>query len=147
MLFEGGFSFTNFLTDVVTIFAFVIWFWLVITIFGDLFRRHDISGWGKALWVIVVILTSYIGVLIYLITQGRGMAERNAQHAQQATACDGQLASVSLTKLRNSTVLRNPERLLTRNSLAFGPSWLRPKENWNPHPGLHQMIQLMSARP
>ncbi len=84
MLFEGGFSFTNFLTDVVTIFAFVIWFWLVITIFGDLFRRHDISGWGKALWVIVVILTSYIGVLIYLITQGRGMAERNAQHAQQA---------------------------------------------------------------
>ncbi len=84
MLLEGGFSFTNFLTDVVTIFAFVIWFWLVITIFGDLFRRHDISGWGKALWVIVVILTSYIGVLIYLITQGRGMAERNAQHAQQA---------------------------------------------------------------
>ena len=84
MLFEGGFSFTNFVTDVVTIFAFVIWFWLLITIFGDLFRRHDISGWGKAAWVIVVILTSYIGVLVYLITQGRGMAERNAQHAQQA---------------------------------------------------------------
>ncbi|MBV8766452.1 MAG: SHOCT domain-containing protein [Hyphomicrobiales bacterium] len=82
MLFEGGFSFTNFLTDVVTIFAFVIWFWLLITIFGDLFRRHDISGWGKAAWVIVVILTSYLGVLIYLITQGRGMAQRNAQQAQ-----------------------------------------------------------------
>ena len=82
MLFEGGFSFTNFLTDVVTIFAFVIWFWLLITIFGDLFRRHDISGWGKAVWVIVVILTSYLGVLIYLITQGRGMAQRNAQQAQ-----------------------------------------------------------------
>jgi hypothetical protein len=58
--------------------------WLLITIFGDLFRRHDISGWGKALWVIVVILTSYIGVFVYLITQGRGMAERNAQYAQQA---------------------------------------------------------------
>ncbi|MBV8183670.1 MAG: SHOCT domain-containing protein [Hyphomicrobiales bacterium] len=82
MLFEGGFSFTNFLTDVVTIFAFVIWFWLLITIFSDLFRRHDISGWGKAVWVIVVILTSYLGVLIYLITQGRGMAQRNAQQAQ-----------------------------------------------------------------
>jgi hypothetical protein len=84
MLFEGGFSFTNFLTDLVTVFAFVIWFWLLITIFGDLFRRHDISGWGKALWVIVVILTSYIGVIVYLITQGRGMAERNAQHVKQA---------------------------------------------------------------
>ena len=84
MLFEGGFSFTNFLTDLLTLFGFVIWFWLLITIFGDLFRRHDISGWGKAAWVIVVILTSYIGVLIYLITQGRGLAERNAQHSQQA---------------------------------------------------------------
>jgi len=61
-----------------------VWFWLLITIFGDLFRRHDISGWGKALWVIVVILTSYIGVFVYLITQGRGMAQRNAQYAQQA---------------------------------------------------------------
>jgi len=84
MLFEGGFNFSNFLMDVLTIFAFVVWFWLLITIFADLFRRHDISGWVKALWVIIVILTSYIGVFIYLITQGRGMAERNAQQTQAA---------------------------------------------------------------
>jgi hypothetical protein len=84
MLFGDNFSFANFLTDVITIFAFVVWFWLLIVIFNDLFRRHDISGWGKALWIIVLILTSYIGVLIYLITQARGMAERNAQQAQQA---------------------------------------------------------------
>jgi hypothetical protein len=82
MLFEGGFTFSNFLIDVLTIFAFVVWFWFVITIFADLFRRHDISGWAKAIWIIVLILTSYIGVLIYLITQGRGMAERDAQRAQ-----------------------------------------------------------------
>ena len=54
MLFEGGFSFTNFLTDVLAVFVFVVWFWLLITVYSDLFRRHDISGWGKALWVIVV---------------------------------------------------------------------------------------------
>ena len=84
MFFEGGFTFSNFLIDVLTIFAFVVWFWFVITIFADLFRRSDISGWAKAVWVIVLILTSYIGVLIYLITQGRGMAERNTQHAQAA---------------------------------------------------------------
>ena len=84
MLFEGGFTFSNFLIDVLTIFAFVIWFWLVITIFADLFRRHDISGWGKALWIIAVILTSYLGVIVYLITQGLGMTERNAQQAQVA---------------------------------------------------------------
>ena len=84
MLFEGGFTFTNFLMDVLAVFAFVVWFWLLILIFGDLFRRHDISGFGKALWVLAVILTSYLGVFAYLITQGRGMAERNMQQAQQA---------------------------------------------------------------
>jgi hypothetical protein len=84
MLFDGGFTFSNFLIDVLTIFAFVVWFWLAITVFADLFRRHDISGWGKALWVIVVMLTSYFGVIIYLISQGRGMTERNAQQAHAA---------------------------------------------------------------
>jgi hypothetical protein len=49
-----------------------------------LFRRHDISGWGKAFWVIGLVLFSYLGILAYLITQGRGMAERNAQQAQRA---------------------------------------------------------------
>jgi len=63
---------------------FVVWFWLLILIFGDLFRRHDISGWLKVVWVLIVILTSCVGVFIYLITQGRGMAERNAQQAQAA---------------------------------------------------------------
>lgn len=84
MLFDGGFTFSNFLVDVLAVFAFVVWFWLLIVVYGDLFRRHDISGWGKAIWVIAVILTSYLGILAYLITQGRGMAERNAQQAQHA---------------------------------------------------------------
>jgi hypothetical protein len=83
MLFEGGFTFSNFLMDMIAIFAFVVWFWLLIVIFGDLFRRHDISGWGKAFWVIGLILFSYLSILVYLITQGRGMAERNAQQIQQ----------------------------------------------------------------
>ena len=84
MLFEGGFSFANFLTDILAVFVFVVWFWLLITIYADLFRRNDISGWGKALWVIVVLLFPYIGVFAYLISQGRGMAERNVQQSQQA---------------------------------------------------------------
>jgi hypothetical protein len=52
--------------------------------FADLFRRHDISGWIKAIWVIALIIFPYIAVLAYLIFQGRGMAERNVQQAQQA---------------------------------------------------------------
>ena len=84
MHFDGGFTFSNFLMDIIAIFAFVVWFWLLVVIFGDLFRRHDIPGWGKALWVIGLVLFSYLAILAYLITQGRGMAERNAQQTQQA---------------------------------------------------------------
>ena len=84
MLFEGGYTYSNFLMNMIAIFAFVVWFWLLVVIYGDLFRRHDISGWGKALWVLALVLTSYLGIFAYLITQGRGMAERNAQQAQQA---------------------------------------------------------------
>ncbi|HXX08220.1 MAG TPA: SHOCT domain-containing protein [Pseudolabrys sp.] len=84
MYFEGGYTYSNFLMNVIAIFVFVVWFWLLVVIYGDLFRRHDISGWGKALWVIVLFLFSYLGIFAYLITQGRGMAERNGQQAQQA---------------------------------------------------------------
>jgi hypothetical protein len=82
--FQEGFTYRNFLMDMISVFAFVVWFWLLIVIYGDLFRRHDISGWFKALWVLGLILTSYFGIFAYLITQGKGMAERNAQQAQQA---------------------------------------------------------------
>lgn len=84
MFFDGGFSFANFLIDVLTVFGFVLWFWLLITVFSDLFRRQDISGWVKAMWFFILIFTSFIGILIYLITQSRGMAERSAERAAAA---------------------------------------------------------------
>ena len=80
---EGGFSFANFLADVFTVFVFVVWFCLLFMVFSDLFRRHDISGWGKALWVIALIIFPYLGVFAYIIFQSTGMAERSSQQAQQ----------------------------------------------------------------
>jgi hypothetical protein len=67
-------------------FAWVIWFYLLITVFGDLFRRHDLSGWAKAAWIIFVIVLPYVGVLIYLIAEHDGMAERNTKQLQQSQA-------------------------------------------------------------
>jgi len=84
MLFSGNFTFSNFLADVLSVFLFVLWFWLLITVFGDLFRRRDISGVAKTVWVIVLILFPYLGIFIYLLTQGHGMAERNQERARQA---------------------------------------------------------------
>ena len=83
MLFGGGFSFANFLTDVLVIFLFIVWFWLLILVVSDLFRRHEISGLGKALWVVFLVVLPYIGVFAYLISQAGGMTERNSQQAQQ----------------------------------------------------------------
>lgn len=81
---QEGFTYRNFLMDALAIFVFIVWFWLLITVASDLFRRHDISGWAKAIWVVALIIFPYISVLAYLIFQGRGMAERNVQQAQQA---------------------------------------------------------------
>src|SRR5215469_10129047 len=84
MLTNGSFSFGNFLLDVFSIFMFILWFWLLIMVIGDLFRRHDISGFGKAIWVIALIIFPYIAIFVYLISQSRGMAERHTQRTQQA---------------------------------------------------------------
>jgi len=84
VLFDGGFTFTNFVTDIFAIFMFILWFWLLITVTSDLFRRHDVSGFVKVLWVILLIVLPYVGIFAYLITQGRGMAERNQARAQHA---------------------------------------------------------------
>ena len=81
--FSEGFTFRNFLADAFAVFMFVLWFWLLIIVIGDLFRRHDISGWGKAIWVIALIVFPYIAIFAYLITQSTGMAERSMQQAQQ----------------------------------------------------------------
>src|SRR5262245_39679078 len=67
-------------------FAWIIWFWLLITVFADLFRRHDIGGGMKTLWIIFVILLPFLGVFIYLISQGRHMAERNMKSMEKAQA-------------------------------------------------------------
>src|SRR5262245_49977744 len=65
-------------------FLFFIWIWLLIVVFGDIFRSPDLGGWGKALWTIFVIFLPYLGVFVYLIARGNGMHQRDAQQAAQA---------------------------------------------------------------
>ena len=89
-------SFGQVMYTLLVFFAWILFFWLLFTVFGDLFRRHDISGWGKAGWTIFVILVPFLGCFIYLITQGRQMGERNMQEAQAAkTEMDDYVRSVA----------------------------------------------------
>jgi hypothetical protein len=80
----ANYTFGDVMWSFLVFFAWVIWFWLLITVFSDLFRRHDISGWGKTGWIILVILIPYFGVFIYLIAQHEGMANRNIAQVQQS---------------------------------------------------------------
>jgi len=82
----ADYPFLDVLWTMFVIFAWVIWFWLLITVFGDLFRRRDISGWGKTGWIIFVIILPFLGVFVYLIAQHQGMADRNIEAQQQVQA-------------------------------------------------------------
>lgn len=86
-------------------FGFVLWFWLLFVIFGDIYRRHDIGGWGKAGWTVLIIVIPIFGSLIYLIAQGRNMSERRAaevaaarasfEHDVRSIAANGQTAGAT----------------------------------------------------
>jgi hypothetical protein len=65
-------------------FLFFLWIWLLIMVFADIFRDHELSGWAKAAWVIFVIILPFLGVFVYLIARGGKMAERAAAQQQQA---------------------------------------------------------------
>jgi putative oligomerization/nucleic acid binding protein/phospholipase D-like protein len=82
----ADYPFLDIVGTMLVFFAWVIWIWLLITVFADIFRRHDIGGWGKAGWIFVVIILPYLGVLIYMIAQGKHMAERSAKEVDASRA-------------------------------------------------------------
>jgi hypothetical protein len=103
----------------VLFFALMMYFWLIITVFGDLFRRHDISGWGKAGWTVFVLLLPLIGSLTYLITQGRAMADRDVRqvrHAKQQT--DDYIRSVAAPGFRGVDEIARAKELLDRGAIS-----------------------------
>jgi len=78
MTIAADYPFLDVVGTMLVFFGWAIWFYLLITVFADLFRRHDVSGWGKAGWTFFVIVLPFLGVFVYLIAQGKQMAERKA---------------------------------------------------------------------
>jgi len=85
-LIASSYPFLNVLWDMLIFFAWVIFIWIAITVLIDVFRRHDLSGWSKAAWTVLIVLLPWLGVLIYLIINHAGMAERRYQEAASAQA-------------------------------------------------------------
>jgi hypothetical protein len=86
MLVAADYPFLDVLWTMVLFFAWIAWIWIAITCFVDIFRRHDIGGWHKAVWVVFIILVPFLGVLVYLIAQHDGMRERSIKQAQDQQA-------------------------------------------------------------
>lgn len=80
----ADYPFLDVLWSILIFMAFILWIWLAITCFMDIFRRRDTGGFAKALWVIFIIVLPYLGVLVYLIANHVGMAERQAKDVQEA---------------------------------------------------------------
>jgi hypothetical protein len=84
LIAENNYPLLEVFWTILIFFAWLIWIWAVIAILSDVFRRHDLSGWGKAGWTFLIILVPFLGVLIYLIAHGTDMAERNAAQMKVA---------------------------------------------------------------
>ena len=82
MMLAADYPFLDVFWTMILFFFWVAWIWVLVTIVFDLFRRHDTSGWVKALWIVFLIFLPFLGVLIYLIVNSKGMAEREAARAQ-----------------------------------------------------------------
>jgi hypothetical protein len=100
-------------------FLWVIWFWLLITVFADIFRRHDMSGWVKTLWIVFVIVLPYLGVFVYFISQGRDMAERKAREMEAAQMeLDDHIRSVSANGSGPAAEIDKANQLLSSGAIT-----------------------------
>ena len=112
MVIAADYPFMDVFWTMVIFFFWVIWIWILITVLVDLFRRHDISGWGKAAWSLFVIVLPYLGVFIYLITQSKGMAERkSAELRADKAAFDDYVRDVSTSSVPADQIAKAKELL------------------------------------
>lgn len=82
----ADYPFLDVIWTMLIFFLWVLWFWLLFTVFADVFRRNDLSGWGKTGWLIFTIVLPYLGVFVYLISQGSGMTQRNLERERSQRA-------------------------------------------------------------
>lgn len=103
----------------VLFFALLVYFWLVVTVFGDLFRRHDVSGWAKTGWVVFVLVLPLVGSITYLISQGRALGDRDVRQVQQARQqTDAYIRSVAAPGFRGVDEIARAKQLLDQGAIS-----------------------------
>ena len=106
----AAYTFGDVMWSMFVFFAWILFFWMLFVVFGDLFSRHDISGWAKAGWTLFVIVLPFLGIFVYLIAQGRAMGERAQQRAQaQQSQMDDYVRSVASSGSATDEIARGKE--------------------------------------
>jgi Phospholipase_D-nuclease N-terminal/Short C-terminal domain len=114
----ADYPFLDVFWTMIVIFFWVIWFWCLIVILGDVFRRHDISGWSKALWTIFIIFLPFLGVLVYLGVNGSGIAERNVRESRAVQVqTDEYIRSVASTGGGAAAEIEKAKQLLDSGAI------------------------------
>jgi hypothetical protein len=129
----ADYTFFDFFWSMLVFFLWIMWFWLLFTIWTDIFRRHDISGGMKAVWLLFTIVVPFLGVFVYLITQDDGMKERGIEHARrqrqeldsyvrETAGSGGAAAEIERAKglLDSGAITQDEFDTLKRNALASG---------------------------
>ena len=119
MLIAADYPFLDVLWTMIIFFCWVAWIWTLIVIFGDLFSRHDKSGWYKAMWMVFLIILPFLGVLIYLIANGSGMSHRGLERsrAQQAQFTE-YVQSVASTSGGSASEIAKAKELLDSGAIT-----------------------------
>ena len=111
-MLASSYPFLDVMWSMFIFFAWVIWIWFLITILSDVFRRHDLSGFSKAMWTLFQIFLPVLGALVYLISQGSAMAQRNAEQMQAAKSqTDDYIRSVAADSSPSEQIARGKELL------------------------------------
>ena len=119
MVLAADYPLLNLFWTFLLFFGLMIYFWLLITVFADLFRRHDISGWGKAGWTVFVLVLPLLGALVYLISQGHSMVERGAREADRAKSDTEQyIRSVAAPGYKGVDEIARGKELLDRGAIS-----------------------------
>ena len=118
MVIAADYPFLDILWTMIIFFMWVVWFWILITILMDLFRRHDYSGWLKAGWTVFMVVLPFLGVFVYLISQGKGMAERKAEEMRASQAAfDSYVRSTASTSEGAAEQITKAKQLLDSGAI------------------------------
>jgi hypothetical protein len=120
MILATSYPFLEIFWTMLIFFAFIVWIWILITVLADLFRRHDISGFMKVLWIIFIIVLPYLGVFAYVIFEHKGMAERSVKQQHEAKAQFDQYVQSVATKTDPTEQIAKAKQMLDSGTINQG---------------------------